>query len=31
MDNNTILHSYQDWLKVQKMPAGKKEDPFCCC
>ena len=25
MDNNTILHSYQDWLKVQKMPAGKKK------
>ncbi|MDT2767211.1 TetR/AcrR family transcriptional regulator, partial [Lactococcus raffinolactis] len=25
MDNNTILHCYQDWLKVQKMPAGKKK------
>ncbi len=25
MDNNTILHSYQNWLEVQKMPAGKKK------
>lgn len=25
MDNNTILHSYQDWLEAQKMPAGKKK------
>ena len=25
MDNNTILHSYQNWLEAQKMPAGKKK------
>ena len=30
MDNNTILHSYQNWLEAQKMPTGKKENPFCC-
>ena len=25
MDNNTILHSYQNWLEAQKMPTGKKK------
>lgn len=25
MDNNTILHSYQDWLKVQKCLLEKKK------
>ena len=25
MENNTILHNYQDWLEHHKMPAGKKK------
>lgn len=25
MDNNTILHNYQDWLMHHQMPPGKKK------
>ena len=25
MENKTILYSYQDWLQVHEMPAGKKK------